>query len=243
MAYVNVRNSGKLSTNTAAGLTWTPGGGPAQNNLLTGRFFGCGGGAGYAPVSTDVKDSTGTPKLFNQDVVAPQQGAQNDAAIYSLVVPSGLTTPLKNVNTTAVLEGIFDEWSGNATTSVLDQTNSHLVATNATTTNTGTINTGANAGLILAALYMGDPTDGTGLTTTGTSFTANAVETQDLTFGLGNGGGSCDSRTASCASQSGLQDVWTWTNAQPSTACIASYKVPPNPYIPSPDPIFVQRRL
>jgi len=214
MAYSNVQNSGKLRTSSGAGLSWTPGSAPTLNNLLTGRFWGWP----YTPASTDVKDSSGTPVNFAEDKASPNQDSMN-AAVYSLLVPSGLTTPLKNVNTATALLGIFDEWSGNATSSVLDVTASNNSTTGVTSGTSGSLNTGANAGIIFAVVAQSGAGSADTITTTGTSFTNDATEANNNTYQAG----SADERTASVASQSGVQDSWTFAASGTYTALIASY--------------------
>lgn len=229
MAYANVQNSGKQRTNTGAGLSWTPSSAPTLNNLLTGRFWGWQATV-YTPGASDVKDSSGTPKTYTKDV-STTVAAGEGGAIYSLVVPSGLTTPLKNVNTTSSLIGVFDEWSGNATSSVLDQTNSNNAATvvqGSTVTYTGSaINTGANAGIVFAIFTCDDAsTESAGdPSTTGTSFVQDIVEPDGSGFVLGSG----DHRTTNAASQSGLKDTWSVLRSSGTSAAldvIASYNVP-----------------
>jgi len=221
VAYANVQTSGKLRTSSGAGLSWTPAGAPTLNNLLTGRFFGWAGGAGYVPASTDTKDSNGTPVNYALNTSGTNTNGIG-TAIYSLVVPSGLTTPLKNTNTVTVLEGVFDEWSGNATTSVFDVTSHNSDVTNVTSGTSGSINTGANAGLALAVVAQGGGGSTDTITTTGTSFVNDITEPDNNNWQAG----SADSRTVNVAAQTGLQDSWTFAIAGVFTATIASYNAP-----------------
>jgi hypothetical protein len=214
MAFANVQSSGKLRTSSGAGLSWTPGSAPTLNNLLTARCWGWP----YTPTSTDVKDSSGTPVNFAQDKISPNQDGMQ-ATIYSLVVPSGLTTPLKNVSTSGDLLGIFDEWSGNATSAVLDVTSSNNSTTASTSATSGTLNTGANAGIILAIVAQAGAGGADTVTTTGTNFVNDATEPDNNTYQVG----SADHRTVSTASQSGVQDSWTFAASGTNTALIASY--------------------
>jgi len=198
-------------------LSWTPGSAPTLNNLLTGRFWGWS----YTPASTDVKDSSGTPVIYALDVSSPNNSGM-DTAMHSLVVPSGLTTPLKNVNTVGALIGVFDEWSGNAITSVLDVTNSKTDTTSVTSGTSGTLNTGANAGIIFSIVAQAGSGGADTITTTGTSFINDVTEPDNNTYQAG----SADERTAATTSQTGVQDSWTFAQTGAYTALIASYNAP-----------------
>lgn len=240
MAYANVQSSGKLETSSGAGLSWTPGVAPTLNNLLTFRGHGWRSG-GFVPGATDVKDSSGTPKNFARDVSATV-GTAEGVTINSLLVPSGLTTPLKNTSTATILVGIFDEWSGNVTSTPLDTSNTKntsTIPTGGSSTYTGaTINTSADAGLVLACFSDDDAvteTAGT-LTSTGSSFTQNCVEVNGSSFSYG----SEVSRTATLAGQTGLGNTWSVQNTSaltlPAVDCIASYNALPSGPPPSYDP-------
>lgn len=225
MAYANVQNSGFIaSTGT---VSWTPGTAPTLNNLLTGRFYH-GGGAANIFGASDCKDSSGTPKTYTQDVTGFGTNS-GCSSIYSLIVPSGLTTPLQETSAAAggnSMQAIFDEWSGNATSSPLDQTNIGNSTTTNTSSGTGpSINTGASAGLVLSAMVERGVGTNAGIAVTGTSFNGDGIEQNNSSFDSG----AIDSRTASAASQTGLHDSWTWTAGATSNefqASIASYKVP-----------------
>jgi len=168
-----------------------------------------------------VVDSSGTPKQFALDKTSPNQDGM-DTSMHSLVVPSGLTSPLKNTNTSGALLGVFDEWSGNATSSVLDVTSSNNSTTGVTSGTSGTLNTGANAGIIFSVVAQSGAGSSDTITTTGTSFTNDVTEPNNNTYQAG----SADSRTVSTASQTGVQDSWTFAQSGTYTALIASYNAP-----------------
>lgn len=222
MAYANVQNSGELRTVSSASLSWTPGVAPTVANLLTCRGSGYHSG-GWTPSNTNVHDSTGTPKNFTADSQFNGTVDFGGVGIWSLIVPAGLTTPLVEAVTQALGTVVFDEWSGNDSSSVLDQVNSndnHVTPQNAG--NSGSINTGASAGIALAVACM-DSGDLTTITTTGTSFVQDIVEQASASWQTL----SADKRTATIASQTGIQDSWTWNGSAVTwQACIASYKVP-----------------
>lgn len=210
MAYANVQNSGKLSTTSSATLSWTPSA-PTVNNLMTGRFWSFNS----APASANCHDSTGTPVNFTLDV-SKNDGGGEWTGIWSLLVPGGgLTTPILNANGSQFKFGMFDEWSGNATTSILDTSTSNTA--NSTTADTGTITTGANAGLVLACLNDDENNSNDTIASTGTSFADDDTFPQNTSFP-----GSASSRTATVASQVGLHQTWT-KNGGTYSACIASY--------------------
>jgi hypothetical protein len=221
MAYTRVQNSGKLQTATGANLTWTPLTAPTVGNLLTYRTWGFTG-AGITYGASDVTDSSGTPKTFTRDAFLNGSASTGASAIYSLVVPSGLTTPVKDTNTGSFRTAIFDEWSGNATTSVLDNSHTNNGAAGTTGTTGAGFNTGANAGLVLDAVAQDGGNSNEAITATGTSFTQDVVQ-QD---GNVSQAGAADERTASAASQTGLVDTWTWVSNVVYHAVIASYNVP-----------------
>ena len=220
MAYANVQTSGLLRTNTGAGLSWSPGSAPTLNNLLTQRVWGWDASPGYTPGTTDARDSSGTPKTYTRDS-SINAATSFGAGIYSLVVPAGLTTPLRNVSTSDALEGCFDEWSGGATSSVLNTQNTSSGNTGTPVTG-ASITTGANAGLVLSSMVTGN-VNGTnnGLTTAGTSFSNDAIERDNSSWQSG----AADKRTASVASAT-LNNSWTLTGGTGDYAtCIASYNL------------------
>lgn len=224
MAYANVQNSGAILS-TSGTISWTPSSAPTLNNLLTARLWCNSNTTVYG--ATDTKDSSGTPKSYNQDVVKDDATSHNKCSIYSLIVPSGLTTPLKNTSagTNFTNQGIFDEWSGNATSSVLDATNSSIPAAGASPQNGASITTGASAGIALTVFSVaGNGVANDGITDTGTSFSQDAVSNNSTTFDSGE----ADRRTASVVSAT-LNDQISWTSVGNFTAVnvIASYKLPP----------------
>jgi hypothetical protein len=218
VAYTRVQTSGKLQTAVGGNLTWTPGAAPTVGNLITFRTWGFTA-AGITYGASDVTDSSGTPKTFTRDVFLNGSASTGASAIYSLVVPSGLTTPVKDTNTGSFRTGVFDEWSGNATTSTLDNTHTNSGAAGTSGTTGAGFNTGANAGLVLDAVAQDGGNSNEAITTTGTSFTQDIVQ-QD---GNVSQAGAADSRTASAASQTGLVNTWTWTSSVVYHAVIASY--------------------
>ena len=216
MAYTNVQSSGKLRSNTGATLSWTPGTAPTLNNLLTCRTWGWKN-TNFTPGASDVKDSSGTPKTFHLFKAGTAESGAN-AAIYDVVVPSGLTTPLKQAAGATDILAVFDEWSGNDSTTPEDVANSNQSASNVTSGTSGTLNTGANAGLVLSVVQQ----DGAGtitITVTGTSFSQDAFESDNNNYQAG----SADRRTSSVASQTGLQDAWTFSGAGTYSAVIGSF--------------------
>ena len=227
MAFSNVQNSGLLAVTNGGDVTWTPGVGPTLNNLLSCRVWK--NSLSSDITTTDVTDSSGTPKVFNGDVLKTDNtGSGNQAAIYSLVVPSGLTTPLKDTRyhniTGASLQLIFDEWAGNASSSVLDQTNLAVPASSASPVNGASINAGANAGLVLTVFSVGgNGVANDGITSTGTNFVQDAVENDSIT----NDAGEAAHRITSVAGNT-IHDQVSWTssgNLIPVNV-IASYNAP-----------------
>jgi hypothetical protein len=222
----HVQGSGKLETSSGVPLSWTPGTTPVVGNLLTCRVVGWTSG-GMTFVAANVKDSSSTPKTFNLDVQRSDGGIHfSGSAVFSLIVPSGLTMPLLVTSSSSgdARIAVFDEWTGNATSAVLDATNSNQDGgSGSSSMSTGTINTGATCGLILAATSFNISSSAAGITTTGSGFTQDIVENDSNSYE----GASCDSRLVSPASQSGLQDTWTASAGSASWgAVIASYKVP-----------------
>jgi hypothetical protein len=213
VAYANVQNSGKIH-GSGSGLNWTPGSALTVNNLLTYQTIGFAL-AGYVPGATDAKDSSGTPKTLTLDVsVNHVSGFNGGAGVYSLVIPSGTTNPWRDTNASGSGLGqnvIWQEWSGNATTSVIDATkpNDQGAAGGGKSANTGAgFNTGANAGLVLACLMVnGNTGNPEGIAVTGTNFLNDAIDQN----GASSESGAMDHRITSAASQTGLQDTWTWT--------------------------------
>lgn len=205
MAIARVQNSGKLSTSSGGNLSWTPGASPTLNNLLTYRTWGFTAG-GIAYGTTDVKDSSGTPVTFTRTDFLNGAAFSSGLALYHLLVPSGLTTPVKDVNTGSQRFAIFDEWSGNDTTTPIDQhaTNNGTAAG----ANSVSVNSGANAGLALAVITQDGGSNPESITTTGTSFSQDIAEQN----GAVNPCGAADQRTTSVASQTGLHDSWTWSS-------------------------------
>jgi hypothetical protein len=223
VAYANVQTSNKLSTSTGQPLSWTPLSAPTLNNLLTQRVLGFNATPDYTPIAANAVDSSGTPKQYALDRSAAAAGL-GAAAIYSLVVPAGLTTPLKNTNTANYKTGVFDEWSGNVTSGAFDTSNTNSAAgTPPAAASSGTINTAATAGLGLAVLAFENGT-------TDTVVSSGANWTQDVSEADGTVTmcGSCASRTASMASQTGLNETWTVTSSSWTSwrAVIADYLAP-----------------
>jgi hypothetical protein len=220
VAYANVQNSGKVRTNTAAGLSWTPGAAPTLNNLLTHQSWGWDASPGYTPGATDARDSSGTPKNYTLDAsLGGIAGHTNfGVACYSLVVPSGLTTPLRNANTGVdTLVGYFAEWSGNATSSVVDATNT-ASGSASTPQNGPSLTTGANAGMVLSTLVI----DVGSVAEAGTNFVNDAIETDNSTWQ----GGAAGHRFTSVASTT-LNDQFTFAGGAPwYEAVIVSYNLP-----------------
>lgn len=226
MAYSSVQTSGKLSTSSAAALSWTPGVAPTLNNLLTYRVFGWDSNASTHLNPNAVRDSSGTPKTYTQHVVQERGGTSTGAgaSVYSLVVPSGLTSPETEIATGNMTfrTGVFTEWSGNATTSVIDQTN--VFSGTGGTIASGTVSSGANAGLALTSLALDTGSGTATITNTGTSFTDNVQETD----GTNTECGALASRTSTVASQGSLSDTWTVTGVSVGAvnAVIATFNVP-----------------
>lgn len=213
MGFANVQTSGQLRTNSAANLSWTPGGAPTLNNLLTCRSWSFN----VAYASGDIQDSSGTPKNFTLDVQETGGGGDTGhSVIASLLVPSGLTTPLLDVNGSGDRSVIFDEWSGNDTTNILDQTN--VNGGNGTTGSSGTVNTSSNCGLALAVT---ENTNGTLVSSTG-----GADWNQDSTDSGNTVRGAEDWRTNNVASQIGLSESWSWSGTHTFNGCIATYNSP-----------------
>jgi hypothetical protein len=191
-----------------------------QGNLLTCRMTCWDSPAGWAFTSSDVHDSSGTPKNFNIDVSVKDGVSFSGCVISSLIVPSGLTSPLLSVNTQASKVATFDEWTGTVASSVLDTTGSnHDSGSNVTTGTSGSINTAATVGIVFAVVSVNAASSAVGIVTTGTSFAVDTVEQDPNTYI----GASHDSRTATVTSQTGLQDSWTWNTASVWCGCIASY--------------------
>lgn len=207
MAYSNAGTSGYLNTSSAATLSWTHT--PSQNNLMTCRQW-----SGFTAIgTTDVHDSSGTPVNFSRDVTNNISGATSDTvSIWSLLVPAGYTSPCKNDASYSWKSIVFDEWSGNATSSILDTSNSAV-----STGDTGSINSGANAGLFLCVID--DDPNGSAAP----SGISPASWTQDVGGPPGLTGAAA-TRTTNTASQTGAKASWSSFN-NPCVACIASYNV------------------
>lgn len=217
MAYANVQTSGKLSTTTGGGLSWTPGSAPTLNNLLTCREFGYDYTA-YTNGATDFRDSSGTPKTGTRDVFQDAAtGGDGGLSIYSMLVPSGLTTPVKNIQASPFNTAAIDEWSGNATSSIVDATLVKTTTSGAGTGNTNALSTGASAGLVLASLNQYGAANPENITSTGTSFTQDVAEQNGTTSP-----GAAVWRTASVASAS-ITETWTWASSVNYRTVIASY--------------------
>lgn len=226
MAYSLVQSSGLKK---GANGTWSPGTTPVQNNLITAQEQN---DSSNVPGTSDFKDSAGSPNTLTRDTPVTGMVTEN-AANYSLVVPSGWTSPLKGA--AVYEEWMACEWSGNATSSVLDANNSAAAAisVNGTTATSAAINTGANAGLVLAtaSINLSNSPTNESITVTGTSFGDTYSTSHDGTDqnNSASDAGTCNFRTASCASQSGLTDSWSFISASSGSRqanAISSYNVP-----------------
>jgi hypothetical protein len=205
MAIANVQTSGLKLASSNAALTWTPGTTPVVGNLVTCRTTGFN-----APIgASNVGDSSGTPKLFTRDVtVTSPNGAAT--AIFSWTTVSGFTAPFTTsaggAGMPPVNYCIFDEWSGAATSSVLDKTSTSSSASQASPGSTGTVTTGANCGLGLAvgcSVFVGHQitSAGSGWTQDGEDHTLNGSVDIGLTY-----------RVGALGSLSGFGNTWTWSS-------------------------------
>lgn len=155
------------------------------------------------------KDSSGTPKNLTLDKTS---GVFTTcaAAAFSLVVPSGFTSPLVAPST---VTWIAQEWSGNATSSVADVTNSTGSSAAINSPHTGaSINTGSNAGLVVTAFTLNTQSATSGLTVTGTSFSDTFSTSHDGTDqnDSADDGGTFNWRTSNVASAA-VNNAWSWT--------------------------------
>lgn len=203
MAITRVQTSGALLG--GGPYNWTPSSTPSVNNLLTYRMS-----TYQLASSTGVTDSSGTPKVFQRDAYLQPDGS---SGIYSYIIPSGLTTPLKDNNTNGNLHGVFDEWTGNETTSYVDGANQ--VQDGSSPITTPTIAASAAAGLALAACQNVFGGALTPVDTTNWVNDVNVNATVQAAF---------DYRITNVASQS-ISQGWTTGSAYAgATAVIAVYK-------------------
>lgn len=177
------------------------------------------------PGATDFKDSSGTPKNLNLNKSSGLFTVAA-AAAYSLVVPAGFTSPLKGLATVTWM-GI--EWSGNATSSVVDNSASTGSSGSTASPLTGTsLTTGANAGLVVTALTVNTGNAASGLTVTGTNFSDTFSASHDGTDQNDNtqDAGTGNWNTTSVASTT-LHNSWSWTggNMANRAEVIVSYNV------------------
>ena len=206
--------SGVKSTTSGAALTWTHS--PTANNLLTFRVISwANAGGASAEVGATAVTTTGGSGTFSRDIALgdPNSGTQRTewAHVFSLIAPSGVTSMTSAANPTLQM-GVFDEWSGNATSSVLDKTASDSSSTNTTSADAGTLSTGANAGLCLA-VDNSDWNATTAPTPTGTGWTGDVNQGDPPITGA----------LAYKIISSGSQQM-TWTIASSSYAAVsASY--------------------
>lgn len=220
MAYSNLADSGVLATTSGAALTWTHS--PTTNNLLTARATSWDAVVGTSTLGASAATSVGGSGTFNRtDDQADVDGdSKEHACLYYLLSPASVTsmklTPPSAHPTNA--ECVFNEWSGNDTSSPLDVHNTGHALSGSM--NTGSINTGANAGLALGVINTDDG-NASAATHTGT-FTAD--------YNTGDGAPNSLTtlfswKTSSIASQSGLQDTCTNTSCN-WCGVIASFNVP-----------------
>lgn len=203
-----------------ASLSWTHT--FTQNNLVTGQEQN---DSSNVPAAGDFKDSSGTPKNLTKDD-ATAAGTSAQAGNFSLVVPSGFTSPLKGA--TVYEQWMACEWSGNATSSVRD-TGSTGTGSGLSPLNGATINTGANAGLVLASCSINVVNNSAmNIVVTGTNFTDTYSTSHDGTDSnnQADDAGSLAYNITSVASQTGLKNTWTYSgNATAHANAITSYNV------------------
>lgn len=214
MAYTCVATSGIIN---GAGGSWTHT--FTANNAILAQE---GNDSSVAPALGDFKTQAGTNLNLDKSSGLFTACA---AAHFSLVAPSGVT---KITGPTNAETWIAQEWSGNATSSLLDTSNSAGSTTSTASPHTGpAITVGANAGLVIASATINTGSASSGLTVTGTSFSDTYISSHDGTQqnDSADDGFTSNNRTASVSGS--ISDSWSWTggNMNNLAEVITSYNL------------------